>query len=369
MPHPSGGTTMQRIRPYALLLLALALGCVAAVILVRFAWGVAVVDAYQPRLDFNPPPPEPPAWATGDFNTFLVRLHKASTTDARSLLLDADAQALAEQDFRNTPGVPDDAPLVVLKPFFIIDPTKIFSLFHDLPALERGQSLFEQHCASCHGVYGRGNGPATRQWYTGNYPRNFWYGQYANRSTPLGKVPTDADLFRTLTRGFYGTAMPSYRHLERQDRWSLIQFIKTLANYYEERQNTIYNLFDPEFLGAPLEPFEIGPEPPATSESIARGKELFTTQGCVKCHQGDRPRPVGLTARDADNNWKDEMYRPVRHSRDLTSGIYHTGAAASDIFRYITAGSTIGPMPSSAEIPAADRWALVHYLRSLFPAH
>jgi mono/diheme cytochrome c family protein len=364
---------MQRILPYIILLLAVALGCAAVVLFLRAAPRGTAADAYQPRLDFNPPPPEPPAWATGDFNTYLARLHQATTTNAHSLLLDADAQALAEQDFRNTPAVPSDTSLEMHTPFFIIDPTKIFSLYHDLPALQRGLSLYQQHCASCHGVYGRGNGPAVRHWYTGNYPRNFWYGQYASRSTPLGKVPTDADLFRTLTRGFYGTAMPSYRHLERRDRWSLIQFLKSLANYYDEGQNTVYNLFDsdPEFLGAPPEPFEIGPEPPATPESVARGKTLFTKNGCVTCHQGNQPQPIGLYSGSGNGNlnWKDEMYRPVRHSRDLTTGIYHTGSAPSDVFRFMTAGSEIGPMPDAAQIPPDERWDIVHYLRSLFPAH
>ena len=30
----------------------------------------------------------------------------------------------------------------------------------DAPAIERGRTLFEQHCASCHGKTGRGDGPA-----------------------------------------------------------------------------------------------------------------------------------------------------------------------------------------------------------------
>jgi mono/diheme cytochrome c family protein len=355
---------MQRIFPYAALVLAVVLACVA-ILLVYRAVPNAAADDYQPRLDFNPPPPEPPRWATDDFQTFLARLREASAADAQSLLLDEPSRELAELAFRNTSGVPADAPLALHEPFFIIDPAKIFQLYHDLPALERGLALYERHCASCHGVYGRGNGPAARLWYTGNYPRNFWYGMYKNRSTPSGQVPTDADLFRTLTRGLYGTAMPSYRHLSRRDRWSLVQFLKSLANFYEE--NHIYTMFDPAFNRSPVEPFEISPEPPATPESVARGKTLFTKHGCAACHQGDQPQPTGLYGGDGNLNWKDEMYRPVRHSRDLTSGVYHTGIAPSDLFRFITAGSPIGPMPDAAAIPAAERWDIVHYLRSLFP--
>ena len=60
------------------------------------------------------------------------------------------------------------------------------------------------------------------------------------------------------------------------------------------------------------------------------------------------------------------MNRPVQHSRDLTTSVFLSGAASSDLFRIISGGPTIGPMPSYQNIPQEDRWALVHYIQSIF---
>ena len=57
---------------------------------------------------------------------------------------------------------------------------------------------------------------------------------------------------------------------------------------------------------------------------------------------------------------------PSQHSRDLTTGVFRAGAAPSDVYRIIAGGPNIGPMPNYQNLPEADRWALVHYVRSTF---
>src|SRR5262245_58900283 len=210
----------------------------AAVVLVAGAVSAAIAwpwsrrdvaaDSYQPRLESDPPPPTPPEWAVRDFNAFLTRL-RAYAQRRESLLLHRDHLERAEAAFKGTAGVPADVQLEMHEPFFAVDPEAIYALYADLPTLERGLALFQQNCAGCHGSFGRGNGAATREWFVGNYPRNFWYGKYKSRSTPYARMPADGDLFRTLTRGMYGSSMPSFRNLSEADRWSLVQYIKTLA--------------------------------------------------------------------------------------------------------------------------------------------
>jgi mono/diheme cytochrome c family protein len=262
--------------------------------------------------------------------------------------------------------VPADVQLAMHAPFYAVDPEAVFALYVDLPTLERGVSLFQQNCSICHGPYGRGNGAATLQWYAGNYPRNFWYGKFKSRSTPYGRVPEDADLFRTLTRGMYGSSMPSFRHLSDDDRWCLVQFIKTLANFDDDYEEQVVNLFDQDADRSREPPWTIGNEPPVSLESVTRGRILFIEQGCVSCHQGTKPKPVGLARWEGNFNWYDEMQRPVQHSRDLTAGIFRAGAATSDVYRIIVGGPNIGPMPNYQNLPETDRWALVHYVRSIY---
>src|SRR5205823_5710771 len=148
-----------------------------------------------------------------DFDAFLARLQQVNAANREGLLLHGPTLERAEAVFRGSAGVMSDVQIGMHAPFFTIDPEAIFARYADLPTLESGLSLFQQNCSVCHGPYGRGNGPATLTWYAGNYPRNFWYGKFKSRSTPYGKVPADADLFRTLTRGLYGSSMPSFRHL------------------------------------------------------------------------------------------------------------------------------------------------------------
>lgn len=325
-----------------------------------------VVDAYQPRMESDSPPPPPPEQASRDFATFLERLRAASAGDTEGLLLHEPGLEMAEVVFRDTAGVPEDVRVESHAPFFMVDPEAIYSLYHDLPTLERGLALFQQNCSVCHGPYGRGNGSATREWYTGNFPRNFWYGKFKSRSTEYGRPPTDSDLFRTLTRGMYGSAMPSFRHLSRDDRWALVEFVKSLANYYDDYDETVVNLFDPQNERFLPKLITMEAEPPVTLDSVTRGRILFIEQGCVSCHQEKKAQPVGLARAEGNFNWYDEMNRPIQHSRNLTSGVFRAGAASSDLYRIISGGPNVGPMPNYLTLPPEDRWALVHYVRSIY---
>ena len=322
---------------------------------------------YQPALEKDPTVPAPPRSATDDFTMFLARLKEAPENSSSSLVLTRADRDQAEKVFRSSTGVPEDIRIEMHSPFFEVDPEGIFALYVDLPALERGLALFQQNCAHCHGPYGRGNGSSTAQWYSGNFPRNFNYAKFKSRSTTYGAVPTDSDLFRTLTRGLYGSSMPSFRHLDPQDRWALVMFIKSLGNFYDDFDEVVINRFDPEFGGRNSLPPAMGKEPEVTLQSVTRGRILFVEQACVTCHQGTKPRPVGLARWEGTfDNWRDEMKRPIQNSRNLTNRVFRSGAAPSDLFRIISDGPSIGPMPSYRNLPEEDRWALVHYVTSVF---
>jgi mono/diheme cytochrome c family protein len=327
----------------------------------------ATTTPYRPALEHDPPIPQPPENIASEFTTFLGRLKEASADSSSSLVLERDARDHAELLFRSSSGVPEDLRIEMHSPFFEVDPEGIFALYVDLPALEQGLALFQQNCAGCHGPYGRGNGSATHQWYSGNYPRNFNYAKFKSRSTEYGAVPTDSDIFRTLTRGLYGSSMPPFGHLSVKDRWSLVVFIKSLGNFHDDYDEVVINRFDPDFGGRKSEPLEMGEKPKVTIESVTRGRILFIEQACVICHQGKKPTPVGLSRWEGSfDNWYDEMNRPIQNSRNLTNRVFRSGAASSDLFRIISDGPTIGPMPSYRNLPQQDLWALVHYVESVF---
>ena len=79
---------------------------------------------------------------------------------------------------------------------------------------EKGKIVYERSCMLCHGADGKGDGPAG--WFIGRFssphPRDFTVENFKLRSTASGEMPTDQDLFRTVTQGIPGY-MPSFSGL------------------------------------------------------------------------------------------------------------------------------------------------------------
>src|SRR5579884_1077012 len=131
----------------------------------------------------------------------------------------------------------------------------------DLPAnAAAGQKLFVQHCATCHGPDGRGNGPAAPSLIP--RPRDFTSGIFKYASTATGQPPTDADLINVVTNGLQASAMPSFGDiLSSDDIRTVVDYVKTLS---------------PVFCGPPPAPIAVPSRPSADAASIARGKQLFS---------------------------------------------------------------------------------------------
>jgi cytochrome c oxidase cbb3-type subunit I/II len=84
----------------------------------------------------------------------------------------------------------------------------------------RGKIVFENKCSGCHGAYGNGRTTADAKGST-NFnvayhflnpqPRDFTTGAFKSRTTPSGALPTDEDIFRTISRGVRkGQVMPAW---------------------------------------------------------------------------------------------------------------------------------------------------------------
>jgi len=112
-------------------------------------------------------------------------------------------------------GAAAEAPVVsVAQPVFAVEPSTHPTATKDL--LERGKKVFARQCAPCHGPTGLSDGPAAYLLYP--KPRNFKKGPFRFVTTWEG-TPTDDDLYRVISRGIPGSAMPSWAHLEEGDRW------------------------------------------------------------------------------------------------------------------------------------------------------
>ncbi len=93
-------------------------------------------------------------------------------------------------------------------------------------SIARGRAIYTEHCARCHGTSGAGDGPAATA--VASRP-----GDLTGRRTA---DHTAGDLFWWITHGIPGSAMPGFGdRLSPQQRWDVVNFVRTLAAAEEGR--------------------------------------------------------------------------------------------------------------------------------------
>jgi mono/diheme cytochrome c family protein len=215
---------------------------------------------------------------------------------------------------------------------------------------ERGAALYARQCAACHGAEGRGDGEAA--YLLNPKPRDFTAATYRLVST-WESVPTDQDLFRTISRGMPGSAMPSWGHLPEADRWALVRHVRSLA----ERPLVVAPSRAPGADGSAGTGEVVVPAEPAdAATNRARGQELFAG-ACATCHGATGKGDVAQALYDAEG-------RPTR-PRDLTTGVFKSSPEPEQLYRRILLGMPGTPMPANDWAYGDDAWYLVRHVLSL----
>src|SRR4029078_636949 len=130
-----------------------------------------------------------------------------------------------------------------------------------------GKAIYDQRCAQCHGIDGRGNGAAAPALLP--RPRDFAAAQFKLRTTETGSLPTDDDLIRTITYGVPGTSMPGWqKFLSPSDIAAVATYIKSFSpRFAAERPQSI-----PTVAAS-------GPGAP-TPQTVAAGKAVYDKLRC-----------------------------------------------------------------------------------------
>jgi putative copper resistance protein D len=122
-----------------------------------------------------------------------------------------------------------------------------------------GQALYRVHCATCHGAGGRGDGPGGA-----GLPK-----PPADLTAAHTAQHTVGDMFWWLTHGIPAAGMPPFGSvLSEEDRWDLINFIRTLGA--GERARPMTALVPPgrPWLVAPDLTIVVGPAPPRSLKEL-----------------------------------------------------------------------------------------------------
>lgn len=202
-------------------------------------------------------------------------------------------------------------------------------------------ALYRARCAVCHGGEGRGDGPAAP--LLAPKPRDFTTGVYKFRSTPSGSLPTEADVFRTITRGLSGTSMPPFADLLNDtERRALARHVLAFA---PPSRPTAAPLNVPFFNWRPA--------------LAVRGEQAYVRAGCATCHgedgrgEGWRPKSEGPTGEVPPTNLTEPWS-------------FRGGAQIDDIALRILGGIDGSPMPSFADsVSRNDALVIAAYVLTL----
>ena len=223
--------------------------------------------------------------------------------------------------------------------------------------VEQGRAIYIRRCSFCHGLMGDGEGPAAQ--FLDPRPRDFTLGTFKFRTTQSGELPTDEDLFRTVSRGLSGTGMQAFDSdliksgLTEEERWQVIAYIKTFAFEFDDPE------LDPIATGKLVSlPANL---PAYNADTIAKGQEIFERAKCWECH-GKQGRGNGQKAFDRKDDWG----FPIRIRNVTLPWKLKGGARVEDIYMRFSTGINGTPMPSFAKaLNDEERWYLANFIKSL----
>jgi len=285
-------------------------------------------------------------------------------TDASARVTGEESDAVVNAGFAR--GRADDARVVNAGSRSSADVPASTTLQTETPR-SRAERLFAKQCALCHGDTGDGGGKFA--YLMNPRPRDFREGNF-KLSTTQNKIPSDGDLFRTITNGMPGSAMPPWGHLPKADIDALVDYVREifvdakraeLEAWIDEGALTREEL--PTALTERTRPgpaLIVPPEAPFDEIRWFRGRRLYL-ENCASCHGVDG-EPVAAEVKYDTGGY------PVA-PRSFVEGIFKGGAQGHQLYARIWKGMKGTPMPASEGAYSGDEmWDIIHYVQSLMRA-
>ena len=202
--------------------------------------------------------------------------------------------------------------------------------------------LYGTHCGVCHGIGGKGDGPAMGALHP--RPRDFTTGVYKFRSTPSGTLPMVEDVVKSTRVGLPGTSMSGYAEI-------------LSPAEIESVSRTILAMAPPE--SRPGIPISLGSAPRPSRENTARGRDLFVRSGCAACHGPQGNAPAWRPAREDPGG-------PSRPTPLTEPWAFRGGSDRESVARRILTGIDGSVMPPLAgRLAPQEAWAIASHVTTL----
>jgi mono/diheme cytochrome c family protein len=241
--------------------------------------------------------------------------------------------------------------------------------------LNLGHKIYANHCFSCHGPLGQGNGPFA----SNPPPRDLSLGVFFYKSTSFDALPTHPDLTRTISLGIPSSPMPPFLGtLSPQEISNVAYFIKTFSKRWRVES-------PPPPLPSPPNPWP----PSDLPQAIQLGRKLYHSSAlCWRCHPSYIPPALlsswlsessNRTHEQIDNDIKSRLllapldkptpmhtpFGPMLPT-DLLSARMRAGSTDADLYRTLAVGIPSLGMSGLHEILSpSEIWSLIHYIRRL----
>ena len=168
----------------------------------------------------------------------------------------------------------------------VIPPVDVMKMKSPTPELiAKGKDLYSANCSSCHGIEGRGDGPASVG--LNPPPRNYT----SDENWVNGR--TTSNIYKTLQEGITGSGMASYSYMNPEDLFALAAYIRTtfIQNPLEDTDSDLmmldltYNLSQGKEVPAQI-PTSVA-EDLIIKENAARYQKIVSTVKSINNNMSD----------------------------------------------------------------------------------
>lgn len=208
-----------------------------------------------------------------------------------------------------------------------------------------GKAIFDARCIQCHGVDGKGNGPAAE--LLTPHPRDLSSGKFKIRTTSSGSLPTDEDIKAAISLGLHGSSMLAWKpFISAAQVDELVRYVKNLS---------------PRFATERPQPIVETPPPALTPDLVSNGRAQYDRLKCGSCHtvESSAQGAIGSTL-------SDDWGRRVRAAALDQPWTFRGGGTARDIYLRLKTGMNGTPMPSYAEAATDEQlWQVATYVTTL----
>lgn len=233
--------------------------------------------------------------------------------------------------------------------------------------VERGEKLYQQNCAVCHGKNGHGMNGVELAGAPGKTFQtvDLTQANYRYVSGPIQMYDVISYGIEDALPGAPAEPVPphpKFQYLQYQSRWDMVHYVRSLGPTKDlqdpapivakARDRAENGVCDQEIKKSIADKVA-----PKGEEQMARGKELYD-QNCVSCHgaegKGDGPAAAALTP-------------PPRNYHTTDASKWTNKPSALGIFNTLSNGIAGTSMASYANLPEEDRWALTQYVLHWVP--